>query len=67
MSEQTQTVVEREGHAVRASHAKGTACAVGELTVSADLPSELAQGLFAKAGTYPVAVRFAERAGRDAR
>ena len=63
MSEQTQTVAEREGHAVRASHAKGTACAVGELTVSADLPSELAQGLFAKTGTYPVAVRFAQGPG----
>lgn len=63
MSEQTETVAEREGHAVRASHAKSTACAVGELTVAGDLPPELAQGLFARAGTHAVAVRFAQGPG----
>lgn len=63
MTEQTQKVEEREHHAVRASHAKSTACAVGTLTVADDLPPELAQGLFAKAGTYPVAVRFAQGPG----
>lgn len=63
MTQQTETVEKREGHAVRASHAKSTACAIGELTIAADLPPELAQGLFAKAGTYPVAVRFAQGPG----
>jgi hypothetical protein len=63
MTGQSQTVEKREGHAVRASHAKSTACAVGELTVFADLPPELAQGLFAAAGTVPVAVRFAQGPG----
>ena len=63
MSQQSETVEKREGHAVRASHAKSTACAVGELVVSEGLPSELAQGLFATPGTYPIAVRFAQGPG----
>ncbi len=47
MTGQSQTVEKREGHAVRASHAKSSACAVGELIVADGLPPELAQGLFA--------------------
>ena len=53
----------REQHAVRASHAKSSACVVGTLTIADDLPPELAQGLFAAAGTYDVAIRFAEGTG----
>jgi len=63
MTQQSQTVTKREGHAVRASHAKSSGCVVGELVIPDDLPPELAQGLFAKAGTYPVAVRFAQGPG----
>lgn len=63
MTHQSKTVKKREHRAVRASHAKSTACVVGELTIADDLPPELAQGLFAKAGTYPVAVRFAQGPG----
>ena len=63
MTQQSQTVEEREQHAVRASHAKSTACVVGEITIANDLPEELAQGLFARGGTYPVAVRFAQGPG----
>ena len=63
MTQQTRTVEKREGHAVRASHAKSTACVLGELTVSSGLPSELAQGLFATPGTHPVAIRFAQGPG----
>ena len=63
MTEQSKTVEAREHHAVRASHAKSTACVVGEMTVAADLPPELAQGLFAAPGTFPVAVRFAQGPG----
>ena len=63
MTQQTQTVEQRERHAVRASHAKSSACAVGELTVADGLAPELAQGLFAQPGTYPVAVRFAQGPG----
>lgn len=45
MTQESETVEKRQGHAVRASHAKSTACVIGELVVLADLPSELAQGL----------------------
>ena len=63
MTEQSQTVEKREQHAVRASHAKSSACVVGELAVADGLPTELAQGLFAGPATYPVAVRFAQGPG----
>lgn len=63
MTRQSETVEMREQHAVRASHAKSTACATGELVIPDDLPEELAQGLFARSGTYPVAVRFAQGPG----
>jgi len=63
MTQQSETVEAREGHAVRASHAKSTACVIGEMKVADDLPEELAQGLFAKGGTYEVAVRFAQGPG----
>ena len=63
MTHQSETVEKREHRAVRASHAKSSACVVGELTVAAGLPAELAQGLFATPGTYPVAVRFAQGPG----
>ncbi|MCJ2012269.1 catalase family protein [Methylobacterium sp. J-076] len=63
MTQQSQTVEAREHHAVRASHAKSSACVTGELTVPEGLPPELAQGLFAKPGTHPVAVRFAQGPG----
>ena len=63
MSGQTETVEKRERHAVRASHAKSSACVVGELVVADGLPLELAQGLFAKPGRFDVAVRFAQGPG----
>ncbi|WCS24246.1 catalase family protein [Methylobacterium sp. NMS14P] len=63
MTQQSQTVEKREHHAVRASHAKSSACVTGELTVAPGLPPELAQGLFATPGTYPVAVRLAQGPG----
>ena len=65
MTQESQTVEKREGHAVRASHAKSTACVIGELVVAENLPPELAQGLFAKAGSFPVAVRFAQGPGEN--
>ncbi|WP_174280385.1 catalase family protein [Sphingomonas bacterium] len=63
MTTESRTVEQREGQAVRASHAKSTACVIGDLTVAAGLPPELAQGLFSRAGTLPVAVRFAQGPG----
>ena len=63
MTEQSRTVERRDGQAVRASHAKSTACVVGTLTITDGLPSELAQGLFAASGAYPAAIRFAQGPG----
>ncbi len=63
MTQQSETVEKREHHAVRASHAKSTACAIGTLTIASGLPLELAQGLFAGPGTYDVAIRFAQGPG----
>ncbi len=54
---------EKYGTAVRISHAKAHGLLRGELTVSAGLPPELAQGLFAVPGTYPVVVRLATAPG----
>jgi len=63
MGNQVRIVAEREHHAVRASHAKSTAVVRGRLEVRSDLVPELAQGLFARAGTYDVLVRFAQGPG----
>ena len=63
MTTESKVVGKREGHMTRASHAKSSACAVGELVIPDDLPPELAQGLFATPGTHPVAVRFAQGPG----
>lgn len=51
------------GHAVRAVHAKGHGIASGRLTVHDGLPAELAQGLFARPGTYEAILRFSTNAG----
>jgi len=63
MTQESRTVEKRDGHAVRASHAKSTACVIGELVVAPGLPPELAQGLFAEPGRFDVAVRFAQGPG----
>jgi hypothetical protein len=63
MTQQSEKVEKREHHAVRASHAKSTACVVGELTIHEGLPPELAQGLFAVPGMHVVAIRFAQGPG----
>ena len=63
MTQQSETVEKRERHAVRASHAKSSACAIGDITIAPDLPPELAQGLFAAPGVHSVAVRFAQGPG----
>jgi len=46
------------GHAIRPVHAKCHGILEGYLEVDSGLPSELAQGLFAKPGRYPVVMRF---------
>jgi len=46
------------GHAIRSVHAKTHGILEGFLEVDADLPYELAQGLFATPGRYPIVMRF---------
>lgn len=58
-----ETTAGNYGHAVRSVHAKAHAILKGELTVDDDLPPELAQGLFASGGTYPVLMRISTNAG----
>ena len=50
-------------HGVRAVHAKGHGIARGTLTVKDGLPSELAQGLYAKPGQYEAIVRISTQPG----
>ncbi len=54
---------EKYGKAVRISHAKAHGLLTGELTVPAGLPEELAQGFFARPGSYPVLIRMASAPG----
>ncbi len=54
---------EKYGKSVRISHAKAHGLLKGELIVDEGLPPELAQGLFAKPGTYPIVVRLATAPG----
>ncbi len=63
MTSESRKVAAREGHTVRASHAKASAFLKGDLRVLDGLPPELRQGLFAEPGTYPVAVRMAQGPG----
>lgn len=57
------TTAEDGGHAVRAVHAKAHGVLRGVLQVEADLPAELAQGLFAKPGEHQVYMRLSTNAG----
>lgn len=51
------------GTAIRGIHAKGHAIVSGTLEVMANLPPELAQGLFADAGSYEALLRFSTLPG----
>ena len=46
------------GHALRGVHAKSHGILEGYLEVDADLPGDLAQGMFAKPGRYPIVMRL---------
>lgn len=59
----SQTTFEDGGHALRSVHAKSHGIISGELIVDGDLPPVLAQGLFGKAATYPVVMRFSTSPG----
>ena len=57
------TVADDSGHAVRSVHAKAHGVLEGVLTVDANLPTELAQGLFATLGEHRVYMRLSTNAG----
>jgi hypothetical protein len=46
------------GHATRSVHAKSHGLLIGEIEVFNNLPTNLAQGMFSKAGNLPVVIRF---------
>lgn len=58
-----ETTFKDSGHAFRSVHAKSHALLRGTLTIADALPVELAQGLFARPGTYPVVMRFSTNPG----
>ncbi|WP_136686139.1 catalase family protein [Falsirhodobacter xinxiangensis] len=51
------------GHAVRSVHAKSHGIIKGELEVLADLPPELAQGMFARPGRHSAILRISTNPG----
>ena len=57
------TTSENYGHAVRSVHAKAHGIAKGSFTVHDGLPPELAQGLFARPGTYETIIRISTNPG----
>ena len=59
----SETTFKDYGHAVRSVHAKSHGIVQGELHVLDNLPPALAQGLFAKPGTYKAILRFSTNPG----
>lgn len=59
----SETTFKDSGHAFRSVHAKSHGLLRGELRVLDGLPPELAQGVFARAATYPVVMRFSTNPG----
>ncbi len=65
MTKESQTVAERDGRTVRASHAKASALLKGTLEVLADLRPAYRQGLFGEPGRYDALVRLAQGPGEE--
>lgn len=63
MARASRLMYEKYRHAIRDAHAKSHAILKGELKVYENLPKYLAQGLFARAKTYPVIVRLSTAQG----
>ena len=59
----SETTYKDSGHALRSVHAKSHGIIHAELEIADGLPAELAQGLFAKPGRYPVVMRFSTTPG----
>jgi len=65
----SETTLKHTGSPLRSVHAKSHGLLFGELTVPENLPATLAQGLFAKPGTYKLIIRLSTTPGdilRDA-
>lgn len=58
MAASSRCAFERHRHAIRDAHAKSNGLLKGELTIHADLPPELRQGVFAQPRTYQVVARL---------
>ncbi len=58
-----ETTAEDYKRGVRAVHAKAHGLAAGRLFIKGDLPPDLAQGLFAQAGTHDAIIRISTNAG----
>lgn len=58
-----ETTFKHSGHATRSVHAKCHGLLIGELKILDNLPTHLAQGLFAKSGTFPLLMRFSTPPG----
>lgn len=58
-----ETTFEHSGHATRSVHAKSHGVVFGTLTILPNLPAALAQGLFAKEGSYEAVMRFSTLPG----
>jgi hypothetical protein len=56
-------VASKHRHGLRDAHAKSSAVLAGELRVLPDLPTHLAQGLFASERSYPIIVRMSTAPG----
>lgn len=54
----SETTFKHSGHAIRSVHAKSHGLLRGELRVLDGLPAALAQGIFARPGSWPVVMRF---------
>lgn len=60
MVQMAEQVRAQHGQAMRATHAKATGLLKGELVVEANLPPELAQGMFAQPARYDVLARYSQ-------
>ena len=58
-----ETTYKNSGHAIRSVHAKSHGIVRGTLTVAEGLSPILAQGLFSRAGSYPMVMRFSTPPG----
>lgn len=59
----SETTAEDYHHGLRSVHAKSHGLVKGELCIADNLPEPLAQGLFSRAATYPVVLRFSTSPG----